>query len=135
GWTILQGHTAPNAMHTSKAMSSIGQCDEGTRVKTLTKVNDWIHAPPGTLALFCMTGAAGSGKTAIALTIADYCDSDGTLAASFFFSSSDDTRNSCLRLVSTIAYQLGLRNNALRSTIAAAVEGTHSFTQRRCLNR
>lgn len=54
----------------------------------------WIH------------GAAGAGKTAIAYTIAEWCDKQNLLLASFFFSRSDPSgsRNNIKAFVATLAY-------------------------------
>ena len=72
-----------------------------------------------------LSGPAGTGKTAIAGSIADACQSLGWLAASFFFSAFVPTspdRRSHMCLVPTLAYHLvhhtsipGLRNNILES--------------------
>ncbi|KAF6761788.1 hypothetical protein DFP72DRAFT_630832 [Ephemerocybe angulata] len=72
--------------------------------------------------LLCMTGAAGAGKSALQQTVAELCTNLGIFASCFFFSSSDGTRNNVSRITPTIAYQLGLKNPALRRSIATAVE-------------
>jgi hypothetical protein len=66
-----------------------------------------------------MTGAAGSGKSSIALTVAQKWEQEHILAASFFLSSSDKTRNSCWKVVSTIAYQLALQSPSFRDAISS----------------
>jgi hypothetical protein len=68
-----------------------------------------------------MTGAAGSGKSALQQTIAELCDDADILGAAFFFSSTDSTRNTASPVVGTIAYQLGLKHRLFRSAIGAAV--------------
>jgi hypothetical protein len=68
-----------------------------------------------------MTGAAGSGKSALQQTIAELCDDADILGAAFFFSSTDPTRNTASPVVGTIAYQLGLKHRLFRSAIGAAV--------------
>ena len=51
-----------------------------------------------------LTGPAGTGKTAIAGSIADTCDEEGLLAGSFFFASfvASETRRSKRCLVATL---------------------------------
>ncbi|TEB30436.1 hypothetical protein FA13DRAFT_551896, partial [Coprinellus micaceus] len=130
GWRLLQAHVAPNAIHTSTAVQSTGKCDPGTRLKVLTRINDWTK--PTTLAsVLCMTGAAGSGKSSIALSVAEKCERNHTLGGTFFFSSSDDTRKSCSRFVSTIAYQLALQSKKIRDSIVDAVraDGVSGFRE------
>jgi hypothetical protein len=68
-----------------------------------------------------MTGAAGSGKSALQQTIAEECSGLGILASTFFFSSSDPTRNTVSAVIPTIAYQFGSNNRALREAISEAV--------------
>jgi hypothetical protein len=68
-----------------------------------------------------MMGAAGSGKTAIALTVAEQFEELRLLAASFCFSSSDSSRNDTSNFIPTIAYQLGLKHDGLHDSIAKAV--------------
>jgi hypothetical protein len=69
-----------------------------------------------------MTGAAGSGKSALQQTIAEICQGSGILGSAFFFSALDSNRNTVKRVVPTIAYQLGRTNDTLRLCIKAAVE-------------
>ena len=72
--------------------------------------------------MICMTGSAGSGKSAIAQTICERCEQQGILGASFFFSVADQTRNHPGRLVASLAYQLAVSIPAVRSYILAAVQ-------------
>jgi hypothetical protein len=51
-------------------------------------------------------GLVGTGKSAIAQTIAERCLAAGLLLAAFFFSRSDPTRNHPGSLVATLAYQI-----------------------------
>src|SRR6202030_996865 len=60
----------------------------------------------GTRQIYWINGVAGSGKTTIAYTAAEFCEDKGNLAASFFCSR-DNAYCSNLNLVfTTIAYQL-----------------------------
>jgi len=67
-------------------------------------------------------GPAGAGKTAIAHTIAERCDLEKLLLASFFFSRADPARNNSKSLIATIAYQIAIRIPGMREKIVAAVE-------------
>jgi replication-associated recombination protein RarA len=51
-------------------------------------------------------GPAGAGKSAIAHDIAQRCDLEKLLLASFFFSRSDPARSNAKFLIATIAYQI-----------------------------
>src|SRR5438105_691049 len=47
------------------------QCLDGTRVETLTEIEEWVHSTdPNVQRVFWINGAAGTGKSAIAHTIA-----------------------------------------------------------------
>jgi len=67
-------------------------------------------------------GAAGAGKSAIAHTLAEICETCGWLVASFFFWKTAGERNNANRFVATIAHQIGLTIPASRELIAAAVD-------------
>ncbi|RXW12278.1 hypothetical protein EST38_g13576 [Candolleomyces aberdarensis] len=123
GWELLLKHTAPNALHDSDARYDPPKCDEDTRVEVIAEITDWIHDRGGPQRLLCMTGAAGSGKSALQQTTAEISLKNGTLGSTFFFSASDPSRNTVKHIIPTIAYQLGRTNDTLRWWIKAAVEG------------
>ncbi|RXW12286.1 hypothetical protein EST38_g13568 [Candolleomyces aberdarensis] len=77
-----------------------------------------------------MTGAAGSGKSALQQTVAERCETSDILAAAYFISSADPTRNTASAIVPTIAYQLGLKHECFRNSVAAAVKhDRHIFSR------
>ncbi|RXW12729.1 hypothetical protein EST38_g13125 [Candolleomyces aberdarensis] len=91
---------------------------------------DWIKDRDGPQSILCMTGAAGSGKSALQQTVTERCARSDILAAAFFISSADSTRNTASPIIPTISYQLGLRHNGFRDSVAAAVKhDRHIFTQ------
>jgi len=67
-------------------------------------------------------GPAGAGKTAIAHNIAERCDLENLLLATFFFSRSDPTRNNSKSFITTIAYQIAINIPGTRDKIVAAIE-------------
>ncbi|KAJ2923821.1 hypothetical protein H1R20_g13280, partial [Candolleomyces eurysporus] len=122
GWELLMKKAAPNALHDSDARYDPPKCDEDTRVEVTGEIMDWMMDRDGPQRLLCMTGAAGSGKSALQQTTAEKCFKNGTLGSTFFFSASDPTRNTVKPVIPTIAYQLGRTNTTLRRRIRAAVE-------------
>ncbi|KAJ2936995.1 hypothetical protein H1R20_g94, partial [Candolleomyces eurysporus] len=91
---------------------------------------DWIENCDGPQSILCMTGAAGSGKSALQQTVAEYCATSDILGAAFFISSTDPTRNTASAIVPTIAYQLGLKHDGFRNFVAAAVKhDRHIFSR------
>ena len=67
-------------------------------------------------------GPAGSGKSAIAQTIAEMCEDELILLASFFFSRNDPSRSTVKPLVATIAYQITSNFPQTRDVILGAIQ-------------
>ena len=67
-------------------------------------------------------GPAGSGKSAIAQTIAEICEMECITIASFFFSRTVAERNNETSLISTLVYQIYLAIPEIRDFINNAVE-------------
>ncbi|RXW19223.1 hypothetical protein EST38_g6628 [Candolleomyces aberdarensis] len=122
GWERLLAHTAPNALHDSMARYDPPKCDEDTRVLVIKELTNWIVDRESPQRLLCMTGAAGSGKSALQQTIAEFCSGSNILGSAYFFGAVDSTRNTTHSLVPTIAYQLGRANPGLKEYIGRAVE-------------
>ncbi|KAJ2919387.1 hypothetical protein MD484_g1030, partial [Candolleomyces efflorescens] len=122
GWKTLLKNVASSALHDSSARFDPPKCDEDTRVEVTKELMEWLEDREGPQRLLCMTGAAGAGKSALQQTIAEKCSSFNILGSAFFFSAEDPTRNDLTRVVPTVAYQLGLRNSALRDNIATTIE-------------
>ncbi|KAJ3522597.1 hypothetical protein NMY22_g11825 [Coprinellus aureogranulatus] len=129
---------APGALHDSSERCAAPKCHPATRKAVQADIVSWItdgdkDAEPSQL--MWLTGPAGSGKTAIAGSIADICKKDGLLAAAFFFSSfsSSANRSSKRHLVTTLAYQLAQLDGhePLRQRILAALERDKSLFSKR----
>jgi hypothetical protein len=58
-------NTAPHALHDSKYRFDPPTCDEDTRVEVTEELMGWIQDRESPQRLLCMTGAAGSGKSAL----------------------------------------------------------------------
>ncbi|KDR74802.1 hypothetical protein GALMADRAFT_27334, partial [Galerina marginata CBS 339.88] len=112
------------AFHDSDDIHDPPKCHPNTRVAVLNKIMDWIHGidPETRNALIMwLYGPAGSGKSAIARSIAELCEVEGILAATYFFSRFDLTRNHGRSLIATIAYQVSLCFPDIRNRIAGAI--------------
>ncbi|TEB28482.1 hypothetical protein FA13DRAFT_1793954 [Coprinellus micaceus] len=106
------------------------KCHPETRVAVQQEIVSWIKhgdrdAHPARI--LWLSGPAGSGKTAIAGTVAEECHREGLLAASFFFSGFSQSLDRRLRgyFVATLAYQL-LQHRSLslmRDVIVSVIEG------------
>ena len=120
GWDTLLQNTAPSALLDSQSYDA-GRCDDDTRLDVLSDIDAWIHDPTSPQKLLCITGPVGCGKSALQRTTAERCSTKGTLAASFFFSSSDPTRNDTAYFVPTLAYQLA-SDAGIRASIVQCID-------------
>lgn len=87
-------------------------CLEGTQTATLQSIQDWIQDDEEP-AMYWLNAMSGTGKSTIARTIAKTLVSERnnaqpsnvkcSLAASFFFSKGDDSRNTAQHVLTTIA--------------------------------
>ncbi|KAK1233408.1 hypothetical protein PQX77_003444, partial [Marasmius sp. AFHP31] len=107
---------ATGASHTSKQQYTRGTCLEGTRKEALGDIHTWRSSKGPSLPICWLSGKAGVGKSAIAMTVAKACEEDG-LVASFFFFRSDPKRNNPDALVPTIAFGLMTKFPPLRTFI------------------
>jgi hypothetical protein len=71
--------------------------------------------------IYWLTGMAGTGKSAIARTVAWECFNAGQLAGSFFFSRGGGELESARKFVTTNAVQLSRLSPVLQRNICAAV--------------
>ncbi|KAK1220290.1 hypothetical protein PQX77_016955 [Marasmius sp. AFHP31] len=110
------------ASHKAEHQFSRGECLERTRETACTAIHDWASAKePEALPICWLSGAAGVGKSAIALTIAKSLEVLGLLASSFFFFRSDAKRNNPSALALTIAHELAITAPLMRKYIEARI--------------
>ncbi|KAL0057218.1 hypothetical protein AAF712_016148 [Marasmius tenuissimus] len=94
------------ASHDAEQQYARGKCLEGTRREVLRIIRLWLLAKRKEDPICWLSGAAGVGKSAIAMTIAKACEEEGRLVSSFFFFRSDPGRDNPSALVLTIAHGL-----------------------------
>ena len=122
----LHRATATAAFHNSEERFDPPKCHVNTRLAVLSKIMKWVRWE-GDLYSFVMWvygPAARAGKSAIAQTIAEICDKEMILLATFFFSRNDPSRSNIKPLIATIAYQITLNFPEVRDAILGAVEAT-----------
>jgi NACHT domain len=95
-------------------------CDPGTRQDVLAAIKKWI-SEQSDYSVLLLHGIAGYGKSAIAQSTAEYCVTEGKLAASFFFNRQEKDRCNTERLIETIAYQLAVLDPAIKERILKAL--------------
>jgi len=121
--TILHRATATAAFHNSDERFDPPKCHPNTRIAVLEKIMRWIKWGEDLEAfILWVYGPAGAGKSAIAQTIAEMCEDEMLLLASFFFSRNDPSRSTVKPLIATIAYQITLNLPQVRDAILRAIE-------------
>ena len=97
------------------------RCLKGTRRTVLDEIELWtrdFHEPP----VYWLNGLAGTGKSTIAVTIAERTYADGTLGASFFCSRDFEDRKTLRFIFPTISAQLARRYPEFRSVLVPLVQ-------------
>jgi hypothetical protein len=100
-------------------------CHPRTRVDLLRQIKDWIQLP-NSKSIFWLNGSAGTGKSTISCTIAEWLTSESyhggvDLGASFFFRRGEGDRGSASRFFPTIVRQLILKIPGLDGLIADVI--------------
>ncbi|KDR70024.1 hypothetical protein GALMADRAFT_160180 [Galerina marginata CBS 339.88] len=124
GIEILVEGIAQGALHNSGERFDPPKCHPNTRTAVLQKIMDWLQKSrdPSSPDFMWIYGPAGSGKSAIAQSFAEFCSKYGLLLGTFFFSRSAAGRNDEKRLVATISYQIALSFPEARPLIEKAIE-------------
>ncbi|KAF8967524.1 hypothetical protein BDZ97DRAFT_526631 [Flammula alnicola] len=130
GWDILRQNVAFGAFHNSAERYDPPKCHPGTREAVLRKIMEWIKDPENLRFFLWLYGPAGSGKSAIAQTIAEMLHAAGILAASFFFSRTTAGRNNDRLFIPTIAFQLCLLIPETREIVGKTVDEDPSIFSR-----
>ncbi|KAF4448098.1 WD domain-containing [Fusarium albosuccineum] len=130
---LLSLKVTGNAIFDSGKTSGVEvPCLPGTQRRILKEIQDWTENPTGETILW-LQGMAGTGKTSVALTVANALNerqpfTDGAespttafLGASFFFKQGDATRNSTSELFPTLAWCLASVLPDLKLHIADAI--------------
>ncbi|ESK86709.1 actin [Moniliophthora roreri MCA 2997] len=119
---ILASKAAVNAFYNAEQRFPPPKCHPRTRIKLLEKLNRWILDEPKSTRIYWVHGPAGVGKSAIAQSLSEE-HAHSHLAASFFFSRNDSTRDKLGQLVCTIIYQF-LTIEPLRATLGPHIMDT-----------
>ncbi|KAK7037615.1 hypothetical protein VNI00_010828 [Paramarasmius palmivorus] len=115
------------AMYNSSARYPQPRCHEDTRKEIQASILNWARSEDPTTERLCwLSGSAGAGKSAIAQTIAEKTDLEGTLVSSFFFWRDDPQRNNPSRLFLVIAYDLAHKFPEFRGRIEQVIKQTPS---------
>ena len=96
-------------------------CLVNTRVDLLREIIDWATGDSSQY-IFWLKGGAGTGKSTIALTVAQSLDKLGISLASFFFKRGGGDLARSRKVVSTIIFQLAIRSRLLGSFVCEALQ-------------
>ena len=91
-------------------------CLEGTRVDLLDEISAWCRASTGPC-IYWLNGIAGTGKSAIAKSVAYRCQQEGHLGGSFFFLRNHVDRGHARKFFLTLAVQLCSKLSGLQSFV------------------
>ena len=116
---MLQPHKLDHSSMTNRP-----RCLEGTRQEYLAPIMEFLldDSPPNILWL---TGAAGSGKSTIAVTISDMCSIKGCSPAYMFFEREKSDPNTVVR---TIAYMLAELYPSVGQYICTALQADKNIS-------
>ncbi|KAF9260167.1 hypothetical protein L218DRAFT_873097, partial [Marasmius fiardii PR-910] len=107
GFLDLEKRVAFSALHDSEARYPQPNILPGTREEILKRLCSWCEDSRGSRVCW-VYGAAGAGKSAIAQALSEKYTQSGQLAASFFFSRNDATRDKLDPFIATITHQLAI---------------------------
>jgi hypothetical protein len=104
------------------------QCLPGTRTDILFQITEWINdSRDAAQRMLWLSGPAGTGKSAIAHTIANWFDDLGGLGSCFCFNKDLRADKRHEKVFSTIARDLADRDPEMRRTLAHAVEHANAL--------
>jgi len=89
----------------------------------LNEIKDWIRFEKHKeKSVMWLHGGAGAGKSAIARTIAEWCQEECLLLSSFFFWRSDHTRNHSHAFLATLAFGISRTVQGIQRSINRAIK-------------
>ncbi|KAG7093033.1 hypothetical protein E1B28_009327 [Marasmius oreades] len=121
GLSNLSSRVAFNALHDAEARYPQPNVLLGTREEIIGKLTHWCEDDSKSSRVYWVNGAAGVGKSAIAQALSEKYTQTGQLAAAFFFSRNDSSRDKLDPFVATIAHQLATCK-ALKPLIAPLID-------------
>ncbi|TDL20643.1 hypothetical protein BD410DRAFT_871159, partial [Rickenella mellea] len=103
------------------------QCLAGTREEILDEIANWINNTDNLQNIFLLCGAAGTGKSAIAHTIAKRFELLGHLGSSYCFRRSNQANRHPGNLFSTVAVDLAYHSTQIKNALHAVIQSNRSL--------
>ncbi|KAJ5998597.1 hypothetical protein N7451_006407 [Penicillium sp. IBT 35674x] len=104
-------------------------CLPNTRVEILEQISQRAESSESKF-MFWLCGMAGTGKSTIARTMAQYFEDNGHLGARFFFKKGEIDRGNARRFISTLAKQLIVQVPQLAPIVLKAIEVDPKISER-----
>jgi len=104
-------------------------CLPGTRKKIIGEITEWVNFTDGDAIsrVFFLSGVAGSGKSAIAHTVAQLFDQQKRLGSSYCFDRADQVNRRPNNLLSTIALNIADLDHQWKASLYNVVKGNRSL--------
>src|ERR1700712_2417212 len=96
------------------------ECLDGTRIKILEFIGEWLKSPLSNRRILCVKGVAGSGKSTISTTVARALNQ--SLGAFIFFDRNDPNNNDPAKVIRTLAFQLAQYHPLIKSAISEQIK-------------
>jgi hypothetical protein len=119
----IRRHTALDYLLFTRGASwrSDSGCLGGTRKELRSTIHTWIETSSGdSPKLFCLSAAAGAGKSAVAHSVAERAKD--LIASSFFVTQGSAERCSLSRILGTLIWELAGRNQRFGDAIGEAID-------------
>lgn len=128
--SILDKKRAVGAEVDSSARDPPPRCHPETRQELRERITYWlINAAGREWDMIWLVGPAGVGKSAVAQTIAEYCQEIGRLGASFFFSRLNNHIDP-KTVVPTLAYRLAADHPGYRNAVTQIIADDQSILEK-----
>jgi hypothetical protein len=121
--------TAEGASFDSHMDEHNSTCLPDTRTELLHHIHGWAN-DKNSKPIFWLNGAAGTGKSTIARTVARAFADQQQLGASFFFKRGEGERGNATRFFTTIATQLAHRISEFGPGVKKAIEADPAISQK-----
>jgi len=108
---------------------SCSECLPNTRLALLKCITTWATDPSDKRNVFWLHGLAGSGKSTISNTVANFFHGAGHLGAFMFFNPSRMGTCDPVTVIPTLAYQLGSFDQRIGNAIVEVIKSTPSISQ------
>ncbi|RYP23466.1 hypothetical protein DL767_008823 [Monosporascus sp. MG133] len=123
---------AKDAFFDSHAEEHETQCHPETRVALRQTITNWAKDPQGEC-IFWLNGMAGTGKSTISRTVAQFFAANGDLGGSFFFKRGEQDRGGAALLFTTLTAQLVAKDPILAEHVRAVIDADPTVTTGKAL--